>query len=54
LEYFFDFLESQIALLVFVGVSFVFKLKLPGAAAADATFDFHAQKCRQIIVNGHR
>jgi hypothetical protein len=54
LKYFFDFLKSQISLLVFVGASFVFKLKLPGAAAADATFDFHAQKCRQIIVNGHR
>ena len=27
-------------------------VKLSGAAAADATFDFHAQKCRQIIVNG--
>jgi len=53
LKYFFDFLKSQISLLVFVGASFVFKLKLPGAAAADATFDFHAQKCRQIIVNGH-
>ena len=29
LKYFFDFLESQISLLVFVGASFVFKLKLP-------------------------
>ena len=34
LKYFFDFLESQISLLVFVGASFVFKLKLPGALLA--------------------
>ena len=56
LKYSFDFLESQISLLVFVGASFVFKLKLPGAGNICnnwLTFEFHAQKCRQIIVNGH-
>ena len=54
LKYFFDFLKSQISLLVFVGASFVFKLKLPGAGnICNNWFEFHAQKCRQIIVNGH-
>ena len=55
LKYFFDFLESQISLLVFVGASFVFKLKLPGAGnICNNWFEFHAQKCRQIfIMNGH-
>ena len=48
------FLESQISLLVFVGASFVFKLKLAGAGnICNNCFEFHAQKCRQIIVNGH-
>jgi len=54
LKYFFDFLKSQISLLVFVGASFVFKLKLAGAGnICNNWFEFHAQKCRQIIVNGH-
>ena len=36
------------------GASFVFKLKLPGAGnICNNWFEFHAQKCRQIIVNGH-
>ena len=54
IEIFLWFLESQISLLVFVGASFVFKLKLPGAGnICNNWFEFHAQKCRQIIVNGH-
>jgi len=53
IEIFLRFFEKSDITSCFCWSFICVQTKLPGAAAADATFDFHAQKCRQIIVNGH-